>query len=151
MSRFRTDLRSFPRRNSNISTKFPPVQNDHVYSSLSPSPQSWATDMVVGLQMKAGAPPKDVKVRRAVTSPKANIRNLINSTPRKTAPNTQSSATMQNQLDKLNQEITMLKIQLQELLDKIAKLEKENEVCIALKCPFSMGCLTDFQLEIYHK
>lgn len=129
MSRFRTDLRAFPRRKSSVSrTKLPPVQNE--YGSPSESPHHWATDMIVGLPLKTTTPTKDVKVKRSVTSPKETIKNMVNSVgaPKKRPPSVVSSGVSQAEVDKLNQEITTLKITLQELIDKIAKLEKENEV-----------------------
>ncbi|KAK3727830.1 hypothetical protein QZH41_008250 [Actinostola sp. cb2023] len=125
MSRFRTDLRaSLSQRKS---TKFPPVQSEHVSRSPSASSQHWATDMVVGLQLKAASTPKDNKARGFVTSPKERIKEMVNSPRRSSSSVHKNTSQLQLQVDKLNQEINLLNIQLQELLDKIAKLEKENE------------------------
>ncbi|XP_031560245.1 spindle pole body component 110-like [Actinia tenebrosa] len=124
MSRLRTDLRASlpPRRGS--STKFPPVR----VGSRSPcsSPQNWATDMVVGLQLRTASPPKETRARSTVVSPKERIKDIINSSisPKKTAP---SNGISQQQLEKLNQQILSFQAQEQQYLDKIAKLEKEIE------------------------
>lgn len=125
MSRLRTDLRASlpPRRSS--STKLPPVRG----GSQSPcaSPQNWATDMVIGLQLRTTSPPKETRSRSTAVSPKERIKDIINrnTTPKKTAPNNGIT-----QLDKLEQEVLSLKAQEQQYLDKIAKLEKEIEVSI---------------------
>lgn len=128
MSRLRTDLRASlpPRRSS--STKLPPVRG----GSQSPSnPQNWATDMVIGLQLRTASPPKETRARSTVVSPKERIKDIINrnSSPKKTAP---INGITQEQMDKLNQQIVLLKAQEQQYLDKIAKLEKEIEVSIFL-------------------
>jgi len=132
MSRVRTDLRAFPQRKSSISrTKFPPVQQEYVNRSPSASPHHWATDMIVGLQLKTSSMTKEVKVKNNVTPPKEKVRNVTSSvgTPRKSNLQTGiSGGASQTEINRLNQEISNLNVKLQELLDKIAKLEKENEV-----------------------
>lgn len=131
MSRVRTDLRAFPQRKSSISrTKFPPVQQEYVNRSPSASPHHWATDMIVGLPLKTSLPTKEIKVKNNGTLPIEKSRNVVNSvgTLRKSNLHTGVSSTQQADIDRLNKEIITLKIKLQELLDKIAKLEKENEV-----------------------
>jgi len=87
--------------------------------------------MIVGLQLKTSSMTKEVKVKNNVTPPKEKVRNVTSSvgTPRKSNLQTGiSGGASQTEINRLNQEISNLNVKLQELLDKIAKLEKENEV-----------------------
>jgi hypothetical protein len=90
------------------------------------SAQNWATEMVVGLQLRTASPPKETKTRSAVITPKERTKEIINNnSPKKTAP---SNTIIQQEMDKLNQQILLLKKQEQQYLDKISQLEKEIEV-----------------------
>ncbi|XP_032239119.1 ELKS/Rab6-interacting/CAST family member 1 [Nematostella vectensis] len=123
MSRIRTDLRAtVPRRHS--PTKFPPVKTGWGRSPSSTSmghEHEWATDMVIGLQMKAGSPPKETR-QTISPAPREEV-TTMKPAKRTSVPNTINV----QQIETLKQEVHNLKQQHQGYLDRIAQLEKEIE------------------------